>query len=745
MPTPEDIFFYNKILFSQSPDFSEMDHQILMLARKGIIFELSQDCTTESVDLLVKITTTSPSLEIMDTGFLTLGELSNLGCQIARDAIYQLEIEYDHPLATDLIIGSNIISLNPVFNVVHCLLVEQIDRLFFLDPKLEMVSAYFLGSNSEIQKRLLKAADHANLAAWCEIMMVLVDPNGQRIRDYVTIYGTLPEKMRQIALREFSRYQGDSVDQIRDLVCQIFIKYSDNEARTAAEYGGFCPTDPIQRALFLFFSERWAELEQLDFDHSMIQLAYETSSADIRKRIIVHSKYTGQSEWFSAIAGRPREKLVSDLSEADWHYLVDNLWLADRKELLWKLSQACPPRLCAQIMIKLAASGWAPGNPEDTTAFEKLTGLAAVCVGNNAISDPETQYQSCLSEITCTAYHAGSKIIALGGSSNTISLFSIPEFDLSQKQISLPVAHIRALCFSPDGEYLACAGGDHKIRIIQTRDLKMVKTFEGHTGLIRSIQFDLNGRQLYSAGFDGSIRIWRFPQGPEIRKFGDPNSEVMAMILSNQAHYLLAAGTRKIISVFGLPNGDLLYNLESHPDTITMLAGSGGGLVQSFCRDHNIRIWNVISKKLVTTIFTGNNASAITLSKDERLVWAGFQDGRITMWDTSTGDLLAGLSGHNGQISGLILTPDDEMLVSSSLDGRICTWNNNYIHLLTHSMGILNNKVGYFSSAMVYSKLNQVQKRWVNYIKALAQYNSRYDIQLSEPKILSTDKFDIIL
>ncbi len=66
--------------------------------------------------------------------------------------------------------------------------------------------------------------------------------------------------------------------------------------------------------------------------------------------------------------------------------------------------------------------------------------------------------------------------------------------------------------------------------------------------------------------------------------------------------------------------------------------------------------------------------TAWQLSPNGRQAAIGFEDGRLVLWDATTGQVVYELAGHNGRVAGLAFSPDGKILASTAADGTLRLW-----------------------------------------------------------------------
>ena len=172
------------------------------------------------------------------------------------------------------------------------------------------------------------------------------------------------------------------------------------------------------------------------------------------------------------------------------------------------------------------------------------------------------------------------------------------------RSVQLPAADARhpvitAIAVDPRGEYIAVAGDDHLIRILNTRSLDLQQTLSGHQDLIRCVAFDPSGNRLASAGNDGQLMVWDREQ-------------------SFQASHRLA-GFPSLRCVAFSPDGSRLAAVGFEPDIYLLRPGGSDS---------------------TTLRGTGRDLRALAFRDDGRLLAVVGRNGSLTLFDLSRGEAI---------------------------------------------------------------------------------------------------------
>jgi WD40 repeat protein/serine/threonine protein kinase len=283
---------------------------------------------------------------------------------------------------------------------------------------------------------------------------------------------------------------------------------------------------------------------------------------------------------------------------------------------------------------------------------------------------------------------------------------------------------VYGVAFSPDGERIASAGKDGKVKIWNSRTGRIIQEFPAHETAACSVAFHPDGRHLASAGADGLVKVWdlatpRQPvfKGPcdAIRKFGAAHT--VAFRLPDGQH--LAAGSDEAVRVWDWKTSQLRYTVPgpqydsipvaSSPDGQRLATGGAweeglclrdaetgrllgtlpeprhpvtaltfsrdGGRLASASLGRTVSLWDTTNGELLRTIPHSGNVLGVAFSSDGRLLASTGEDKTVHLWDTATGREVLGLLGHRDMCGCVAFSPDGWRLASASHDRTIIIWD----------------------------------------------------------------------
>lgn len=272
------------------------------------------------------------------------------------------------------------------------------------------------------------------------------------------------------------------------------------------------------------------------------------------------------------------------------------------------------------------------------------------------------------------AFHPSGNLLASAGF-REVKFWSRPESVQRSKIAIDPPA--TAVVFSPDGKWLAVAGADNTIRVIQTADGQVAKTLTGHTAPVAGLQFAADNTKLFSAGKDKSVRVWNLADGQPAGLLDTP-AEITSLLLSADGKRAYTGHADNLIRGWNVPfdapkpaEGDK----PAEPvKPVVQMAGHGGPVsalahvpaqpqIASASADGTWRVWDINNGSQVRTAGHGAPITAMSVKADGQfIVTAGGNIGKLF---NINGQQVAELKGNpTAQRAVLTLTDDDAVMKS---------------------------------------------------------------------------------
>ena len=245
--------------------------------------------------------------------------------------------------------------------------------------------------------------------------------------------------------------------------------------------------------------------------------------------------------------------------------------------------------------------------------------------------------------------------------------------------------------WSPDGSRIALVvGNDIEVRDAATTDLLYM--LSGHTDFIPMVAWSPDSGMIAAPSYDQTVKVWNMADGMLLHTLVGHNEAVTAIAWSRDGTRLLSWGfdTRPNLYVWDATTGALLARHNS--GSIVAAAFSPDGQRFALSAIGVIGVNDALTLKPIAhsprVMCCPNNMYSIAWSPDGARLVTGSINGLVTLWDTSTAQMLAQFVANphyeadSRDVDNLALSwvrdvtfgPERRTVLSVSGDGTVREW-----------------------------------------------------------------------
>jgi WD40 repeat protein len=246
-----------------------------------------------------------------------------------------------------------------------------------------------------------------------------------------------------------------------------------------------------------------------------------------------------------------------------------------------------------------------------------------------------------------------------------------PTTGMELRQVKDFSGTIGALAFSPDGKRLAvgCGTGTTQIRLIELSTGKEVGTTQGHQSFVSSLAIASDGRSVWTAGGDGTLRSWDPATGRPLRQLSISGDASYAPRLLPDGTSYLTVGRDMVFRVREVATGretaafrgQDLYRIALSPVCKT-LATAG--------TDRTLRLMSPGMEE-PRHIFSGIEVLGMSFTTDGRRLVVWSPDKTVSVCDVLTGKTLQRLSGPDTPRGNRVVPLNAGYTAALSPDGTL--------------------------------------------------------------------------
>jgi|GEM_PF-2314982 len=534
-----------------------------------------------------------------------------------------------------------------------------------------------------------------------------------------------------------------------DALCDAFIERDDPLARLLILQRDYLPSDATRQALVLFLTEQFDRYEALDPDHALLSAAYLAAPPTLQQRLLEHARRTGRADLMRLLTGGDLRRRARDLTEREWHTVLEMLTRQQRWGDLWRLALHAPPRWAWQLLQRLAVVQWdARALPEEERRlFETLATYAMrlkppsqLPLHADALTEWRTLALQGEAQVRAIDFsHDGKWLIV--GRSNRIEVYELNS-GRCVRVAKIP-DRLRSMCANPVHPLLVAAYAKH-LHFFTLPELHLRQRAEAVA--VNDLRFHPQGHRLLCRRHRRVLEVWelagQWQRVSEIRlqqeraldyALGMPNALLVATALgvgmwqiSNRMYqrYLIRRDGTQALALAESPDGGF-----------RLAVGFQDGAVQLHTFQHNLRR-------------VGNGVRLQPLEGAVlRLQWAaggqvllGASAGEIALWRPPEPTPVQRIP-IEGIATSICLAPSGDVLAIAA-PYTVRLWATPFRRLLeTPTAQLAGRDLEWLEDQ---PRNDGDIGVWVEFIRLLTQHHIRYDIDLEfDLPVFSVGEYDI--
>ncbi|XP_077556596.1 guanine nucleotide-binding protein subunit beta-5 [Haemaphysalis longicornis] len=250
--------------------------------------------------------------------------------------------------------------------------------------------------------------------------------------------------------------------------------------------------------------------------------------------------------------------------------------------------------------------------------------------------------------------------------------------------VTMPTTWVMACAYAPSGNMVACGGLDNKVTVYPLSFEEEVsakkKAVGTHTSYMSCCLFPNSDQQILTGSGDSTCALWDVECSQLLQSFHGHSADVMALDLSptEMGNTFVSAGCDRQALVWDMRSGQCVQSFQGHESDINTVKfyPSGDAIAtgsdDATCRLYDLRADREVAVYSKQSIIFGVNS--VDFSVSGRLLFGGYNDYTVNVWDTLKCVRLSILYGHENRVTCLKVSPDGTALSTGSWDFTLRVW-----------------------------------------------------------------------
>ncbi len=235
-----------------------------------------------------------------------------------------------------------------------------------------------------------------------------------------------------------------------------------------------------------------------------------------------------------------------------------------------------------------------------------------------------------------------------------------------------------ALAWTPDSQSVVTGDRDGCIRIWDAQTGQRLKMLTGHEGRIRDVVVSLDGRQVASIGWDGTVRLADIHDDTtqELRVIGKHDTgHTWRLAFTSDGSRIVSSGDTRVCRVWPIAMDYESDSLLHSQGTNCVAFNRSGTRIACGNSRGRISVWDVMSRKIVAAFESENSVRDIVWFPDGTQL-ATECNGVIEVWDIVSADGESRKIDSDQSVSSFAVNSKGTLLAAASRNqNRLQVWN----------------------------------------------------------------------
>jgi WD40 repeat protein len=253
---------------------------------------------------------------------------------------------------------------------------------------------------------------------------------------------------------------------------------------------------------------------------------------------------------------------------------------------------------------------------------------------------------------------------------------------------------IITLAFHPENSDLLAGYADGAV-ILWRKNSEEPEFVDKHLESISAVAFTTDGKKMMVASYDETISLFETSSGKILKKLQNSTSithfhgKITTATFSPDGGKIAYGDEEGYIGIWDI-NFDSIYGpkLAHEGFVLSVTFSPDGSELASGSADYTVMVWKW---KTNTGIISSNSTrlkpqigwiNQVVYSADGNKLLLASANGKITLWDVPTWQLIQRMDGHQDEVDVVLITPDSHLAISGARDGSIRIWDINILRAI---------------------------------------------------------------